>query len=309
MGYNLPTNYLWDNLYNSAFSPSTVHGDSKLTCFYAKYLFQKALSPFKFTIPEEWPKNYFLYTLYARGTGCVFNVPKFGNIYQDCSISGYNLYYQPRMALVANPVLHNMFPDRTWELEIGIDCELIHIEPDYSGILDLVTFYADQLALFAEAIAMNLQNSKLAFVFAAKNKALAETFKSLYDDIQAGNPAVVADAAVFGADGHLLVDFFNRDIKASYIITDLLDDMRTTEERFLTEIGIPNANTDKRERLITSEVESNDFETRSKCEVWLEMLQLSFKRCNQMFPDLNLKVEWRENANAASNDDQPDDAV
>ena len=307
--YNLPTNFLWQNLYNSDFSPSTVHGDSKLTMFFAKYLFQKALSPFKFTIPDSWPLNYFLYTLYARGTGCVFDADKFGIIYQDCTTSGHNLYYQPRKAVVANPVLFEAYPERSWDLEIGTECELIHIEPDYTGIMDLVTFYADQLALFTSSIAMNLQNSKLAFVFAAKNQALAETFKKLYDKIQSGEPAVVVGSEAFNSAGQLLVDFFNRDIKASYIITDLLDDMRTTEERFLTEIGIPNANTDKRERLITSEVESNNFETKSKCEVWMDCIKLCFDKCNRMFPDLNLNVEWRDNGNAPVDGDQPDDAV
>lgn len=308
MAYNLPVSYLWENLYNADFSPSTVHGDAKLTVFFSKYLFQKAISPFKFTIPDSWPLNYFLYTLYARGLGCVFRVPEFGTIYQDCTISGYNLYYQPKRALVANHVLFERFPDRMWELEIGKECALIHIEPDYSGIMDLVTFYADQLALFSEAIAMNLQNSKLAFVFAGKNQAIAETFKKLFDKVQSGEPAVVVDSGLFDSQGRLLMDFFNRDLKGSYIITDLLDDMRTTEERFLTEIGIPNANTDKRERLITSEVESNNVETRSKCEVWLDTLRRCFDECNRMFPDLNLKVEWRDK-NAAVNDSQRTGAV
>lgn len=303
MAYNLPVSYLWENLYNADFSPSTVHGDSKLTVFFSKYLFQKAISPFKFTIPDSWPLNYFLYTLYARGLGCIFEVPEFGTIYQDCTISGYNLYYQPRRAVVANPVLFEKFPEKNWELEIGTECALIHIEPDYSGILDLVTFYADQLALFSEAIGMNIQNSKLAFVFAAKNQAIAESFKKLFDKVQQGEPAVVAGSELFNSQGQLLVDMFNRDIKSSYIITDLLDDMRTTEERFLTEIGIPNANTDKRERLITSEVESNNFETRSKCEVWMDTLKRQFKEANKMYPDLNLKVEWRDR-NATVDDSQ-----
>lgn len=42
---------------------------------------------------------------------------------------------------------------------------------------------------------------------------------------------------------------------------------------FDTDIGIPNANTDKRERLITDEVNSNNAETLSKCALWLDQCQ------------------------------------
>ena len=61
---------------------------------------------------------------------------------------------------------------------------------------------------------------------------------------------------------------------------------------FDTDIGIPNANTDKRERLVTDEVNANNIETQSKCAMWLEELQESIKATNDMF-GLDLSVEWR----------------
>ena len=62
---------------------------------------------------------------------------------------------------------------------------------------------------------------------------------------------------------------------------------------FDTEIGIPNANTDKRERLIQDEVNANNIETYSKCAMWLENLQDACKRVNDMF-GLSISVRWRE---------------
>jgi hypothetical protein len=70
--------------------------------------------------------------------------------------------------------------------------------------------------------------------------------------------------------------------------------MRKIENQFNTEIGIPNANTDKRERLITDEVNSNNTETGLRAEMWLEELKAGVEKTNAMF-NLNLSVDWRKN--------------
>ena len=72
--------------------------------------------------------------------------------------------------------------------------------------------------------------------------------------------------------------------------------MRKWELKFDTEIGIPNANTDKRERLLTDEVNANNFETRAKCELWFDEISRGFDETRKMFnisPD-ELKIEWRK---------------
>ena len=61
---------------------------------------------------------------------------------------------------------------------------------------------------------------------------------------------------------------------------------------FDTDIGIPNANTDKRERLISDEVNANNVETYSKCALWLEQLQESAAQAREMF-GIDLSVDWR----------------
>ena len=63
-----PFDYQTLNYYNATRSPSTVHvKNTRLRRFFRKYLFQKAISVFKWNLPEEWDKDYFLYTLYGLG--------------------------------------------------------------------------------------------------------------------------------------------------------------------------------------------------------------------------------------------------
>ena len=58
---------------------------------------------------------------------------------------------------------------------------------------------------------------------------------------------------------------------------------------------------DKKERMITSEAEANNFEAKSKCELWLECLKESIEKVNKMF-NLKISVDWRDN-NVVSNND------
>ena len=285
-----PYYYNYINAETSQVTPSTVHvKDSGLCRYFTKYLLQKAMSVFEWDLPATWNKDYFLYVLYCWGYVAVVNTDKFGVIPQGCGLKGYDVFYAPTHAVIANPLLSGILEPR-----IGTQCELLKLQPDFSGILDLVGHYAEQMALASQSVSVNLLNSKLSYVFTAKTKALAESLKKMYDQIASGEPAVVIDSRLKNAaDGEETWKSFEQNVGGNYIVTDLLADLRKIEAMFDTEIGIPNANTDKRERLIKDEVNANNIETYSKCALWLENLQDACKRVNDMF-GLSISVRWRE---------------
>ena len=285
-----PYYYNYINAETSQVTPSTVHvKDSGLCRYFTKYLLQKAMSVFEWDLPETWNKDYFLYVLYCWGYVAVVNTDKFGVIPQGCGLKGYDVFYAPTHAVIANPLLSGILEPR-----IGTQCELLKLQPDFSGILDLVGHYAEQMALASQSVSVNLLNSKLSYVFTAKTKALAESLKKMYDQIASGEPAVVIDSRLKNAaDGEETWKAFEQNVGGNYIVTNLLADLRKIEAMFDTEIGIPNANTDKRERLIQDEVNANNIETFSKCAMWLENLQDACKRVNDMF-GLSISVRWRE---------------
>lgn len=285
-----PYYYNYINAETSQVTPSTVHvKDSGLCRYFTKYLLQKAMSVFEWDLPETWNKDYFLYVLYCWGYVAIINTDKFGVIPQGCGLKGYDVFYAPTHAVIANPLLTGILEPR-----IGTQCELLKLQPDFSGILDLVGHYAEQMALASQSVSVNLLNSKLSYVFTAKTKALAESLKKMYDQIASGEPAVVIDSRLKNAaDGEETWKSFEQNVGGNYIVTNLLADLRKIEAMFDTEIGIPNANTDKRERLIQDEVNANNIETYSKCAMWLENLQDACKRVNDMF-GLSISVRWRE---------------
>lgn len=285
---NAPFDYATLNYYNASRSPSTVHvKNTRLRKFFRKYLFQKAISVFKWTLPEEWDPDYFLYTLYGLGYIAVIDTDQFGVICQGGALGGYNLYYRPSYIIITNPLIKGSIT-----ADINKDCALIKLQPDYSSIMDLVGYYADQLALAAESLGINMLNVKSGTVFGAESKAKAESYKKMYDSLSDGDPAVVIDKKLLDDQGKPSWFPFTQHIKESYVVTDILSDMRKIEAMFDTEIGIPNANTDKRERLITDEVNANNIETSSRCELWLDCLRKGIDKANEMYK-INIEVDWR----------------
>lgn len=288
VGYGAPVFYDHNNAYNSMLSPSTMHvRDTNLQWYFRRYLLQKAIAVFKWKMPKAWAQNYFLYVLYCWGYIAIVNTDKFGVIPQGCSLKGYNVMYQPTHAVIANPLLSGIL-----EPQIDTQCTLVRLQPDYGGIMDKVNFYADVMALSAETVGTNLFNSKLAYVFAAGSKRDAETFKKLFDQIASGEPAAVIAKDLFNEDGSPNWIMFNQDLKNSYIVSDIMDDMRKWELKFMTDLGIPNSNTEKKERLITSEVESNNIEVKLWADMALESLQESCEKARNMF-GIDLSVDWR----------------
>lgn len=283
-----PYNYEFINTYNSTMSPSTVHvKNTGLSRFFKRYLLQEAFSVFEWQLPDNWDKNYFLYVLYVIGYIGIIETDKYGVIPQHGGLGGYTVQYQPRYMTIANPLFSG-----TLTPVIGEDCVCLRLQPDYCGLYDIVDYYGDMMALCAEATAGNLLNSKLSFIFAAENQQTANSFKKLYDLFSSGEPAVFADKNLFDDEGNLRVTMFNNAVGENFIADRLLDTMRTIRCQFLTDIGIPNANTDKRERLITDEVNANNFETRAKCAVWLDELKKGCRQAHEMF-GIELSVDWR----------------
>ena len=283
MAYSIiPADYSTLNVCDSAVSPSTIHASNNaLTFFFRKYFLQQAFSVFEFSgYPKTWKHGIalFKYVLFGCGFVAVINTDRFGIIPLNCSPYGRGVFYQPTEVIITNPLLQGLR-----RLRIDIDCSVIRLQPDWSGIMDLISYYADLSALTCESFGVNLINTKLAYAFFSENRQEAESFKKMYDQIQAGNPAVFPDKKLIRDDGQPSWMMFNQDVKQTYIGLELLETLANIENRFHTKIGIPNANTDKKERMIKDEVNANNVETKALAQQWLEQMQQDIQDTNELF--------------------------
>ena len=287
-----------NNVLESAFLPPVKGLNNATALYFRKYLFQKLLSGFEWEIPKTWSRDYFLYTLFGWGAVAIFDsgADKFGVIPQRCGIYGYNVFYMPIHARVANPLL----PDIT-ELDIDVNCAILRVNPNFTGVLDVVDYYAVKMAMVSADIESVLFNSKLAYMFTVGNQNAAQSFKKAYDQIAQGTPAVVVDKSLLREDGTKTWEVFQQNLSQNYIVPDMLEDMRRIENDFCCKVGIPTTNTEKRERMSESEVTRNDIETEALIDGWLERLNDGIDKANSLFPALNLSVRKRWGENNARN--------
>lgn len=291
---NMPIPFDIINLINSCYSPNgVVKRNNYAYNFYCRYLYDKLKAVFTFKLPETFGEELFKNALFANGYVTILPSDEFGLLAQWGVGGGYTVNYTPRFVLVANPLL----PDISGkELIIDEDCAVIRLNGEWAGVLDLVAYYAEKMALASQAVDTNLINTKIAYIFAAKDKAQAQTFKKALDRIYDGEPAVILDKSLFDEEGKPAWNAFTQKPKDIYLVADLLNDLAKIEDEFDTRIGIPNANTDKRERLISDEVNANNVETAILADDWLEHIRAGCDRVREMY-GAEITVDWRYKPN------------
>ena len=290
--------------------PSTnVCYSSEVYYFFWRSLYQRLASKFKWTVPEHWEKEMFEFLLYAYGFVGIFDTDKyartvkekFGIIPAQATVSGVGVQMQPTEIRTANPYFY--MP----KSEIIYDgAGLIKLTGDYRGILDIVDFYAERLAVLWGSIDQSIINSRFAYIISANSTAAAATLKAIFDARNSGKPLMVydkdklkkkdaVDSQTSPLEDKEPFEVLDLAVGQNYITDKLLADYRRIVSQFDNEIGIPNNPVDKAERLISNEVESNSVETVARFEYFMDCLDRSLKRTYKVFPELEteLKVEPR----------------
>jgi len=303
MSHYIPFNYEELNLIEGTIFPSSVKNiNNKSFWFWERALFQRACSailPEEF--PEEWEgtvKDFFYYCIFAQGWTCIFNNPVFGDTFQPGTLSERDWYYQPRFVLVQNPLITEKMGGLAGglKLEIGKDCQILKLTPDFRGIWDIISYYAEKLSLLDNAINMSLINSKFSWILGARNKTAGNAIKKIMDRVNAGEPFVVFDMKLTNDptdkdSPFQFLDFGN--LKERYITSLQLQDMRDILNAFDCEIGIPTVPYQKKERMVTAEAESKEQDATSRASVWVDCLNSSAKKVMKLYPNIKLKFKLR----------------
>lgn len=304
----VPLNYNQLNIVESSYQPSVVKTNSVAFAYWQRSLFQRACSVLEFTLPDDWTgktRDFFYYCLFRFGYVAVFERPEFGRVFQPATLNGINFYYQPTRALIANPAI-----PESLDLEIGRECEILKLTPDYIGIWPIIDRYAQKLATLDGAIDMSIVNNKFAFILAAKNKAAAAALKKMLDKVNAGEPAVILDMKVLNDEVDKTEPWqsWMRDhLKENYLTTDQLKDQQTILNAFDSEIGIPTTPYQKQERMTDFESRSRSVDSKARMTVWLDTLNSSIAEVKKLYPDIKLSVKYRYEDEAKEVDDDAGD--
>lgn len=226
-----------------------------------------------------WDKDALKYGLYMIGYMAVFRSKTYGIVPQPGRVTGYGLQYQPSGVMIATPYFQFTEP-----LKLGVDAELIKITPDYSSLFPIITKYAAELKEIDTSIRSAARNSRLAYALVAASDKSARTLQAIRERVINGDDVIIDERVMrdkVNPDSPPWFEF-DQDLKKNYILGDLLEARRTTLVDFYREIGVRMLD-DKKERMLTAEVDAGNAETFIRSEVWIETLKESCEKVNRMF--------------------------
>ena len=311
--FYVPLNMQELNSLSGHYSPSMVKAYNNATyAYWERSLFQRAVSRIKATLPDNWEgsrRDFLLFCLLKLGFVFVSQSDSLGYWFNPGSLYGIDFYYQPTEFILANPRINELGLKSRYQLHS--EGELLKFMPDYQGIFDTISYYAEKLSALDNAINMSIINSKFAFILAAKNKATAEALKKVLDKINKGEPAVFVDKALMNDPNSADTPWQLLEIqklKENYITDKQLIDFQTILNAFDAEIGINTVPYQKAERFVSAEANSRQTDSQARILTAIECLQSSVKDIKKLYPDIKLNFSLREEAaqdgNSESNTDR-----
>lgn len=269
--------------FRKSFSSDTLN-------YWERSFFQRCRSLIEFEgLPEAaegqigWDYDAFLFQLLCMGYAVVFNSRKYGIVVQPGTPSGFGLQYEPRGMQISTPFFQFDRP-----LEIGTECAVIKLTPDYRGVWDIIEKYAVEMQHAEVAIRQAQINSRFAYAAVVNNDKQKKTVDAIFQQLENGKPAVVVNSELkrpmgdASADWQLPIMQFDRDLSKNFILPDLFEARRTILTDFYRELGV-RVQPDKKERMVVNESQSADAETFNRREVWRISIDKSLDVCNTMF--------------------------
>lgn len=277
--------------YNSV-QPVNIKGQSNIeTKYHKRYLYNKIYSCLDFDFDGlEWDLNTFRFALIHFGSVCFYNHKSLGWIFGRWSPKEKNIYNNP-MSWNFNVFNSSALKGEPTKVGTKDNSVIVKMFDDYLGFDDLVSSTAVQLALLDRVIETASMNANVNLVAFTKTKKQGEEIRTAYSQATKGEPLVIMNNSIKDkvAEGHnILEPFTNHDTALS--MDRLLTSRRTILNNFLTEVGIKNANFQKKERLITDEVNSNNEEVSCNITIAYDNIKKGFDRFNEL-SGKNIKVD------------------
>lgn len=152
---------------------------------------------------------------------------------------------------------------------------------------DFLLFYTNKIAEAERTADVNIKACKTPIVFACDDKDVL-TFKRIFQQVDGNVPAIFADKGL-NLDAMQVFD-----TKAKFMGIELRDYIKGVENDLLTFLGVNNPAVDKKERLLTDEVNSNNELIDDFFNLQLEARERACEEINRLFPEVQIRVKPRE---------------
>lgn len=278
------------NKYRNPSQIQNARGNRWYTHYY-QYLCSLAYQLFEWkNLPPSVDPRYLEMSLHAYGFVGFFKDKKMGYIATQGAVSGtVDHYLLPTEFNAMTPSYQHTFKLYNYSDLITDNMGVAIYNNDYHfSTLPSLEMFAEDLAELKEVIYVNQNAQKTPYVFRANQDSLLSV-KNMYSQVEANSPAIIVDDTVKNMGN--LVEVLQTN--APYVVDKLNTQKNAVWNEVMTYLGINNANLEKRERMITSEAESNNEQVTSSGNVFLKSRQEACEKINQLY-GLNLEVDFRK---------------
>lgn len=256
--------------------PYDVHGVcNRETDHNRRYLYQVLYSVFDLGLPKEWRRGgYVRFWTFTAGSYAVMYTNEFGWVPMPYAWRDTDYFFFPRQITG-----YNVHLKREVTGIVGVNCEIVYILDDLFGLDQTITEYAARLSNVDKAFDVNLMNSSFALTMPVENDKQAQEIRRVYSRATMGFPFIPVIKNLFknGRPAPLI-----ENAKSNFAAVEIHQARRAVVNDFLTEIGVRNANYEKKERLNSMEVSENNDQTSAQARVILDNLNECYDRVREV---------------------------
>jgi hypothetical protein len=230
-------------------------------------------------LPEGMREEHIERVLYTQGKALFFKDANNGLLCLPCtSENNVNIYNEP---------VNYRAVGYGYNVKYAADkCVLIRNNKLQTNTHDYIMLYTNKLTEIERSLDANVKAQKFPYIIACDDKSLL-TVKNVYKQISSNEPAIFPDKN-FDMDSIRILETV-----APLVTSELADYRHDVTNEVLSFLGINNANTDKRERLIADEVNANNEYIERNVEYMLAAREKACKEINLMF-GCEMSVKLRE---------------
>lgn len=227
----------------------------------------------------RWIERY----LFADGKCIFYKDPTMGFMVAGYGQNGsVNCYDDPTLV---QPIAPN-YTYNGEQLINGENCYVIRNNDLMLPEFSVVRYYAYKLTNIDRAIDVNIEAQKTPVLVTCTDKQRL-SLKQAINQRRDNEPVIYADNS-FDKDMISTLD-----LNPPMVFKDLQVQKHMVLNEFFTDIGINNANMDKKERMVSTEIEANDEQVKASEDVLLRCREEACKQINRIF-GTNIRVKRKE---------------